>query len=130
MEYCVVVGRKHHLKSLINKPVSTGSTDPAGGTTLLTFANISINSINTVGPLLLIVITPFPNLFDIVVVRLRYRRGFRVEILTALVVNVRKGIFLNVPIHTFQSKGSFTIVNIFLFVQRVLILRPPSPSPN
>ena len=28
------------------------------------------------------------------------------------------------------GKGSFTIVNIFSIVQRVLILRPPSPYPN
>ena len=30
----------------------------------------------------------------------------------------------------YTDKGPFTIVNIFLLVQRVLILRPPSPSPN
>ena len=27
-------------------------------------------------------------------------------------------------------KGPFTIVNIYVFVQSVLILRPPPPSPN
>ena len=35
---------------------------------------------------------------------------------------------LDVP--TANCKGSFTIVNIFSIVQRVLILRPPSPLPT
>ena len=45
----------------------------------------------------------------------------------AILLNFAKA-FDKVPHKRLLSKGSFTIVNIFSIVQRVLIVRPPSPT--